>query len=208
MPIESSQEPGLEHRAFFSHFADGEGSLFSQLLLVNASPPGPATAQIHLRNDDGGVLPIDLNGVIVQDMKEATIPAGGMGVLGTDGLGDFVTGSVTAYSDRPLAGLVLFSGSVGAAGVGSSPELDSGFIAPVEQTSTAGIRTGIAMMSLEDARMDVHLSLCDSDGRVLATAVQNMPVHGHAAWFVDEVQWNGTANLKHRKCSVTGVGCW
>ncbi len=53
-------------------------------------------------------------------------------------------GSVTVSSDIELAGVILFGGSVGVAGVGASEVLRRGFGAPLESNAEDGINTGIA----------------------------------------------------------------
>ncbi len=55
-----------------------------------------------------------------------------------------VSAPVTVPSDIELAGVILFGGSVGVAGVGASEVLRRGFGAPLESNAEDGINTGIA----------------------------------------------------------------
>ncbi|MEE8586215.1 MAG: hypothetical protein V3T83_15330 [Acidobacteriota bacterium] len=67
-----------------------------------------------------------LNGEQVQGILEASIPEGGLRVFPTDGVGELQSGSVRVFSDTSLAGVIVFGGVVGLAGVGSSAPLDNG----------------------------------------------------------------------------------
>ena len=79
-------------------------------------------------------------------------------------------GSVTVSSDIELAGVLLFGGSVGVAGVGASEVLRRGFAAPLESNAEEEINTGIAIMNLTGKTVTLDLELVDPDGNVLATA--------------------------------------
>ncbi len=99
-------------------------------------------------------------------------------------------GSVTVCSDKSLAGVILFGGSVGLAGVGSSIELPDGFIAPMETSSQGQISTGGAMMNLENEEVTVDMELLDRDGNLLATARVILAAMGHLASFVNQFEWD------------------
>ena len=73
-------------------------------------------------------------------------------VLETDGLGEVKVGSVTVASDRPLAGVILFGGGIGTAGVGSSRLLPVGLLAAMESDSSNGINAGIPVVNLGVAK--------------------------------------------------------
>ncbi len=83
-------------------------------------------------------------------------------------MGDLVVGSVSVTSDQPLAGVIVFKGEgIGSAGVGSSAELAEGFLAPMETNISTVIRTGVAMMNLEEEQLTLTADLLDSDGTLL-----------------------------------------
>ncbi len=190
------QDPYL---LYFAQFGDGAGALFSQILLVNLDGAREAEVDVFLRDDDGDDLDVDLNGEIVSGLAQVVIPPAGSRVLLTDGVGDLAVGSVTVVSDTPLAGVILFGGVVGLAGVGSSPELPAGFVAPVQslmeegepgpagQTVISNVNTGIAVMNLTDDEIMLELRLTDTDGNEIATSEASLPGRGHLALFVDEL---------------------
>ncbi len=175
---------------YFAQFADGSG-ISSQITLFNLNEEQGAATTILLKDDAGEPLTVDLNGEEVNGELEVIIPAGSLRRFETDGLGDTVVGSVTVESDGNLAGVILFGGTTGLAGVGSSVALDEvGFTAPMEVNTGAGTDTGIAVMNLEAQEVTLDLQLCDEDGGVLATAQMALPAMGHRALFVTEVEWD------------------
>ncbi len=199
--------PGLNNSLFFAQFADGttpDGTttLFSQITLLNLSEESPASGRIVLKSDDGTPLTVDLNGQVVNGELDFDIPAGGLSVFRTDGVGDVVTGSATVLSDQPLAGVVLFGGGVGLAGVGSSPETAAGFKAPMEKDAAAAINTGLALVNLESVPVTVSLDLVNSNGEVLASARETLVAMGHLALFVDQFDWAPAVDLSQFLGSV------
>ena len=178
----------LNQKQYFAQFADGAG-LFSQLILFNLTNR-EASVKLILKNDAGEPLSVDLNGEVVTGETSLVIPAGGLRVLSTDGLGDLLTGSVTVCSDRALAGVILFAGGAGVAGVGSSAVLDRGFVAPMQRRVSEGLDTGIAVMNLEEGEeVALDLELFDTGHKLLATARITLASMGHRAIFVTEVDW-------------------
>ncbi len=113
---------------YFAQFADGDG-LSSQIILFNLNDQVASTGQIEIRDDSGDLLSVDLNGEIVSGQAEISVPAAGLLTLRTDGLGDIETGSVRVMTGRHVEGVVIFGGSMGLAGVGSSPQFPTGFVA-------------------------------------------------------------------------------
>ena len=178
----------LDQELYFAQFADG-ATLFSQIILLALDTTQSTNTRITLRDDDGNPLSVDLDGEVVQGEKELVIAAGGLRVLETDGLGDVKVGSVTVASDRPLAGVILFGGGIGTAGVGSSRLLPVGFLAAMESDSSNGINTGIAVVNLINATNTLQLRLLDDQHNLLATAERSMPGSGHFAAFVNEFGW-------------------
>ncbi len=86
--------------------------------------------------------------------------------------------------------MILFGGTVGVAGVASSDELPTGFVAPIETNTQDVINTGIAVVNLEEQPVTVDLRLCDSDGNELATGQLVLAALGHRALFVNEINWS------------------
>ena len=117
---------------------------------------------------------------------DVTIPACGMRILRTDGEGPLQAGSATVTSDKPLAGVIVFNSSAGAAGVGSSDKL-SGFAAPMLRN--AATNTGISLQNPGSDQVTVDLQLRSADGVLLATASITLAGMGHRALFVDEIIW-------------------
>ena len=190
MPVAAPSEVGsLE--LLFAQFGDGEqsgGGVSSEIILLNLSKTMSANATIVLRDDDGVPLSgADLDGqVLVEGSHDVTIPACGMRILRTDGEGPLQAGSATVTSDKPLAGVIVFNSSAGAAGVGSSDKL-SGFAAPMLRN--AATNTGISVQNPGSDQVTVDLQLRSSDGVLLATASITLAGMGHRALFVDEITW-------------------
>ncbi len=180
----------LPEKLYFAQFGDGLEQIFSQIVLLNLDTSAPAQTKIILRDGEGQPLSVDLNGNLVEGELSLEIPAGGLRALATDGLGPQVVGSVTVCSDRPLAGVILFGGVVGLAGVGASSELPNGFVAPIETNETDQINTGIAVVNLLDQMATVDLQLCDTEGNTLATGQLKLAGNGHRALFVNEIEWS------------------
>ncbi|MEJ2146297.1 MAG: hypothetical protein P8020_14290 [Acidobacteriota bacterium] len=181
------------HELYFAQFADGEGLLFSQIMLVNRTPTGTAEALLRLRNDDGLPLSVDLDGDIWAGEGEVLLPAAGSRFLRTDGSGPLSVGSVTVKSYEPLDGVILFGGAEGLAGVGASPVLAKGFLAPVEVTRALGIffvNTGLAVMNLRATGVKMTVHLRDQTSQEVATAEESVAGYGHLAQFVHEFGWS------------------
>jgi hypothetical protein len=192
------------HRLNFAQFGDGESAgaqFFSQLMLFNLDAVRPASVRILLQNDSGAPLSVDLNGQVVNGQLDLAIPSGGLSVLRTDARGAVTAGSVAVNSSRPLAGVILFGGSIGVSGVGSSAELLNGFVAPVENNAAQAISTGIAVMNLEPTALTASLELLDANGSRVASGSLPLPANGHVARFLPELSLTPAANLS----AFTGV---
>ena len=175
---------------FFAQFGDGLGQLFSQIQLFNLNTTTVANVTLLLRDDQGAPLTVDLNGTQIDGEVDIVIPPGGLRTFQSDGVGPQSVGWVTVTSDLQLAGVILFGGTVGVAGVASSDELPTGFVAPIETNTQDVINTGIAVVNLEEQPATVALRLCDSDGNELATGQLTLAALGHQALFVNEIQWS------------------
>ncbi|MEE8586213.1 MAG: DUF11 domain-containing protein [Acidobacteriota bacterium] len=180
---------------FFAQFGEGEDALFSQILLYNLDRLQESQLSIELRQKDGQPISVDLNGAQVVGTLDTTIPAGGLRVFRTDGSGQLQSGSVRVFSDTSLAGVIVFGGVVGLAGVGSSAPLENGFLAPMESDLAVGTRTGVAIMNLEDNSVDLTLTLIDSEGRQLGSVMRTLMPQGQLAEFVDELFQGQAADL-------------
>ncbi|UCF39036.1 MAG: PQQ-like beta-propeller repeat protein, partial [Acidobacteriota bacterium] len=189
------------HSLYFAQFAEGGGALFSQIVLFNPDDSAPAEALVSLRNDEGAPLTVDLNGIVVEGSVSVTIPASSMQVLKTDGLGPVVVGSATVTSNQPLAGVIVFGGSVGLAGVGSSPEISGEFLAPMQTDQQEQVNTGIALMNLSDSSAAINLELLSDSGEVLGTATLAgelaLAPRGHRALFLDQFDWDRPIDFAH-----------
>jgi len=181
---------------FFAQFVDGvKGAtrLASRIVLINRSDTAAAEVVLTLRDDEGRPLVVDLNGEIVPGVKSLTIPAGGMRVLETDGAGAWTVGSAVVRSTQPLAGVLLFSGTDGRAGVGAAEEMTGSIAAPVDNDAAGGAHTGIAAVNLEEQATSLTLELLDSEGAVLASSSVSLPPGGHLARFLHEFPWQPAA---------------
>lgn len=211
MPVASLSEPGsssqqvgfrslavpaadsaFAYRLQFAQFGEGQGQLFSQFLLFNLSEEMEAGANLELRDDNGEILTVDLNGTETTGTYSFTIPASGMEVLETDGLGPLVVGSATLASNQPVAGVVVFGGSFGVAGVGDSRSVYNGFVAPVEIDLQNSINSGIALMNPNDFWITslLEFELLDVEGNHVAGAAMQLPQKGHRAIHVNEIDWD------------------
>ncbi|HEY3128912.1 MAG TPA: SBBP repeat-containing protein [Acidobacteriota bacterium] len=186
-----------DNNLYFAHFGNGAAGvaqIFSQIVLFNLDPAAPVNASVSIRDDLGNPLAVNLNGELITGLKSLTIPPGGLRVLKTNAQGPISVGSVTVSPDRPLVGVLVFGGSFGVAGVGSSQALDNGFVAPMETSSSQGISTGVALMNLEGRDIGAELKLLDSGGNVVATARLDgkdlLKSNGHSARFIQEFIWS------------------
>lgn len=191
-------------RLVFAHFGDGAGggyTLQSQILLANLDPNRTASVRLQARQGNGSPFPVDLNGQAVEGVLDFTVSPGGLQVLKTDGLGNLAAGSVVVDSDQLLAGVVLFGGTAGLAGVGAGGNLPNGFLAPVETVSNRGINSGIAITSLSDQQVNLTIRLLGQDGRQVSRATAGaktrLPAQGHQALFVNELTWNPAVNFSN-----------
>ncbi len=177
----------------FAQFGDGQVDgldLDSTIILLGLQQQlGIDTqATIAIKNDDGDpVTDVQLNGQDLPDgTLDITVPGNGMVVLRTDGQGPLRVGSVTVTSDKQLAGVIVFAGTTGAAGVGVSERLP-GFRAPMIKNATTS--TGIAVQNPEMGQLTLQIELRNSEGQLLSTATLVLPSMGHRALFVDEIPW-------------------
>ena len=182
----------------FAQFGKGEAggtNLGSQIALFNLDTVAPADVSVEILGDQGTPLTVSLNGEVTQGTTELQIPAGGLRLLETDQLGDIVVGSVRVTADRAVAGNILFGGDAGVAGVGLSQVLDGGFAAIVDTDTASSVRAGIAIRNLENQTANVVLNLYDSSTVPVANGQLTLAASGHAALFLDEIEWSTPDDL-------------
>ncbi len=188
-----------EYKLYFAQFGDGLGVLASEIILVSLDGENPTTADVILKGQDGLPLSVDLNGTEVDGLLEdVVIPADGKVALETDGEGDLVVGSMTICSNRPLAGVIVFSGAVGLAGVQSSEAL-AHFVAPIKALGNA-VKTGLAVMNLEEVPVRLTLELVGDGGEQVATAEIVLDPMGQLSAFVDETDkfpWSAAVDFSN-----------
>ncbi len=187
-----TDEEDLDEKLYFAQFGNGAG-FFSQIILLNPGAAVEVAVRVVIKKDSGEPYPLDLNGEAAPDGRfETSVPAGGLTILRTDAAGPVVPGSVIICSDGPLAGVIVFGGAFGLAGVGATGALDAGFAAPVEvQGSGAEVDTGIAVQNIEEFAVEVTVQLLNLLGNPVANAVlAPLPAMGHTALFVTQMQWD------------------
>jgi hypothetical protein len=183
----------LPYSLLFPQFADGAAgavSVSSQLVVANLDGTHPSNARVVVKSESGAGLAVDLNGAVVDGTHNFTVPAGGSAVLKTDGQGNLGVGSACVYSDRPLAGVIVYE-SLGTAGVGAGAAMKKGFLAPFEVDSASGLSTGLAIMNPGTEPVQVQLELRDSTNAAKASlAGFTIPAGGHWAQMVDQMAWS------------------
>ncbi|UCF35295.1 MAG: DNRLRE domain-containing protein, partial [Acidobacteriota bacterium] len=136
------EEAVIPDTIYFPQFGNGTG-FFSQITLSSIDSDEVTSAVVSLRDGAGNPLDTVLNGQPTVDGElSINVPAGGSVVLQSDATGDIKTGSVTVTSDRPLFGVIVFGGSFGLAGVGSSEHPSNNLVGPVEVSESGQINTG------------------------------------------------------------------
>jgi len=193
----------------FSQFGNGTSprwitgtedvKLSSQITLVNLSSTKPVQAVVDIRDDDGNLLHVGLNGEPTGGSKQVVIPAAGSVFLKTDGTGDLRTGSVIVRSDRELSRAIVVGSELGRIAYADNQAVGA-FLAPANQDGLGTganaeiVRIGVSIMNLEDEETTVSLQLLDAEGRLQATGQVTLPPRGHLARFIDELTWSGVPN--------------
>jgi len=186
--------PTVDYWLNFAQFANGS-QFFSQVFLFNLDSKNAANAEVTIRKPDGTLLAVTLDGESINGQKTYAIPAGGLRILKTNGQGSIQVGSVAVKSNRPLAGVVTYQNPVGAAGVGASPKVGSGFIAPMQRVAANSIDTGVAVMNLEDAPVTLLPELYDSAGKRKGKGgSKTIPAKGQIAVMLSGFSWDFDLN--------------
>lgn len=190
---------------FFAQFADGSSagtSVSSQITIVNLNSTRSTKVTVEINDDNGNPVTVDLNRSVVNGKTEIVVPASGLAILKTDGAGPLQAGSVVVTADTDVAGFILFSSSIGTAGVGASEALTK-FVAPVEVAP--GINTGIAVMGL-GRNQTIQLELRDQQGTVVARANAVLGAKSHLALFVTELKWDVPPDFSNLSGTLSATG--
>ena len=175
-----------ERRLNFAQFGDGQGTS-STLILSNPDSTQTATGTVRLFDAQGNPMSVDINGTVENGAFSFSIPPLGVSFFATDGQGDtLLTGSVEVQSDNFIGGTILFSGSLGVAGVGAAPRA-AHFLVPIESNTAAAVSTGVALANPGLATIDVTLSLIDTQGTVLATTTITLGPRAQLAQFPEQL---------------------
>jgi len=182
--------PPADYWLHFSQFANGS-QFFSQVFMFNLDTKNAANAEVTIRRQDGALYPVTLNGESTSGQKTYSIPAGGLLILRSNGQGSLQVGSVAVKSNRPLAGVVTYQSPAGAAGVGASPKIGSGFIAPMYRSAAASIDTGVAIMNLGTASVTVLPEIYTTAGtRKGKASSKTIPAGGQVALMLTGFSWD------------------
>ncbi len=193
-----------DFKLYFAQFGQSGSDLFSQLMLFNLDSTREAKVQVLTKDNDGQLLEVELAGKDTGGQLSLTIPAGGLRVLKTSPDADLAVGSVIVCSDRPLGGVILFGGSFGVAGVGSSPAINPGFTAPMQVDGAATTNTGVAVVNLGSGEADYALRLLNSEGELQSQASESLPPLGHLSKFVNEFEWNPPVDFSQFEGQLAG----
>lgn len=188
VPIEATSSAAPQE-LLFPQLADGTlpsgASIRSEIVLFDPSGLG-AEAVLEIRNEIGNPLDLELNGQLISGAMRLEIPPHGTVTLTTGGKGFLKSGSAVVAANRAIAGVVIFEGPLGAAGVSAGKPLTQ-FMAPIETGKE--INTGIALMAL-DAGQTLKLELRDPQGRLIARAAENIKAKSRLAKLVTEFNWD------------------
>ncbi len=186
--------PAVDYWLNFAQFANGS-QFFSQIFMFNLDNKNAANAEVTIRKQDGTLFPVTLNGVSISGQNTYTIPPGGLLILRSNGVGSLVVGSVSVKSNRALAGVVTYQNSAGAAGVGASPKIGSGFIAPMYRSTAASVDTGVAIMNLGTTPVTVLPELYTNAGtRKGRGSSRTIPGGGQLALMLAGFSWDFSTN--------------
>jgi hypothetical protein len=192
----------------FAQFGNGTG-FFSLINLLNLDAAKPAAATVTIKDNFGEPFPVSLNDEFQEGgVFNIEIPAAGSAFLQTDAQGTVKPGAVTVTSDKPLAGVIVFGGTFGLAGVGSSQAVENSFTGPVENQDAEKIQTGIAIQNLENEPVTVSLKLLGEDGEEMATAsLPALAAMGHTSLFLTDpaIDWDPDVDLSSFQGTVVAT---
>jgi hypothetical protein len=190
----------------FAQFGNGTG-FFSLINLLNLDAAKAAATTVTIKDNFGKPFPVSLNKEFRGDgVFNIEIPPEGSAFLQTDAQGTVTPGAVTVTSDNPLAGVIVFGGSFGLAGVGSSQAVENSFTGPVENQNLGSVRTGIAIQNLENKPVTVNLRLLGKDGTQKATAsLPPLAARGHTSLFLTDIDWYPGVNLSSFQGTVVAT---
>jgi len=195
-PTVAGPTPTQEYRLNFAQFVEGS-SFYSKVFLFNLDNDSAANAEVTVRKQDGTLLPLTLVDELgvskaITGQQTYTIPPGGLKILRTSGQGSLQVGSVGVKSNRPLSGVVTYQSTIGAAGVGSSPMVGPGFVAPMQRVTASSADTGVAIMNLEDTPVTFIAQLHDNTGKHKAKtgSSKTIPPKGQMALMLKDFNWS------------------
>lgn len=185
-----------------AQFGDGEG-ISSSLVLVNASLTDNTSGTVRLFDEHGNPLSTDINGTVRDGQFSFDLPGGGARFFSTDGEGNGVSGSVQIEAYEVVGATVLFSGSVGTAGVPMA-QPSPRFLVPIESDTSSGIRTGVALANPTEDAIAVTLRLRDANGNAFADSDRTISLgsRGQVAQFPDEIFENSGVDLSQFQGSL------
>ncbi len=179
----------VDHILYFPHFAagsSGSAEIGSELTIVNLDDRAWNRIQLKIRDEEGRLLPLEINGKNTDGTFEVSIPPLGTTTITTATGGPLTAGSATVYSILPATGSLSFVSSEGRAAV-LSGEATSEFNSPVVYDGQT--LTGLAMMAIRDGQL-IELELFDSTGRKVSSAVLSLDAWQQQARFIDQLDWN------------------
>ena len=187
----------------FAHFANG-GSFSSDVVLVNLAAT-PIQPLVYFYGKDGGLIDPGSMVDIVGNLEttdfgaltlQSELPSRGEITISTNGMGDFVTGSVKVIvkdPDSPIGGVLRFDApGIGVAGVGASQPVRDAII-PVRR-QMGGINTGAALRNLSESELTLtcHLMM---GGETIETQPVALPANGQTATFISELFEHDTSEF-------------
>ena len=143
---------------------------------------------MRLFDSDGEPLSVDIDGTLQSGGFDFSLPPRGIGFYSSDGVGDLKTGWADLTATLPVDGAILFAGSFGSAGVGSTDRM-ARFLVPIESNASRQVQTGVAIANPISSSVEITFTLRDSDGVEIpeGSVVVILPAHGHLAQFPREI---------------------
>jgi hypothetical protein len=181
----------------FAHYGDGQNGssqLRTRLWLLNLSTNERAQLSVTFRDNSGTPASVVLSGTPVEGSAQYSIPPGAFLLLETEGTAELTQGSIQVDSDQPVAGVALFVGNNGIAGVGHSEPVEERAVAPVLTDLSEGTSTGLALMNLENNAASVVLTLRNSSGVAIALAEVQLAANGHDSFYLENLIWTPVAS--------------
>jgi hypothetical protein len=181
-------------------------------ILVNTGTSVAAVGTLHLFNDDGTPMVMQVVGGAKSDSHPVTVPAGGSATLVLDGTG---AGSVQGWAkleltSGALSGQALFHKNAGGGQADAVVPLDAGYqpplciftwiqappntmLLPFDNTANA-FATGLALVNVSTATKTFELEYADENHTVLYTDHVTLGANQHTAFMLtDPAHSNATS---------------